>query len=65
VEADHSPVIARRLGVQNIVSEGFQELAPKFAQVPDALHFLGGIEIGTMEHFDCAILRQSDRFNPF
>ena len=29
-ESDDSPVIARCLGVQDIVREGFQELAPEF-----------------------------------
>jgi hypothetical protein len=37
VTADDSPVILRCLGVQDIVREGFQELPPKFAQIPDGL----------------------------
>ena len=31
VRAGDSPVIARRLGIQDIVYEGFQELPPEFA----------------------------------
>ena len=31
VKAGDSPVITRRLGIQDIVYEGFQELSPEFA----------------------------------
>ena len=65
VKAHDSPMIPRCLGVQDVVREGFQELPPKFAQIPDGLRLSRVIKVGALNHLDVATFRKSHGFDAF